>query len=342
MALNRERWAVRLLNRLDIKPNRQNVKALVGWQRAEGGHYNNDARFNPLNTTQPMPGAGNTGTQGNIKVYRSPKQGLRATVKTLRNGRYDNILGALQQGSAQDVASAIGRTPWGTSSDLVSRTIADTKVGRVPKLATARSPSGGTRVTTRTVTTPGVDNSEQRRALLINYLGERGKPDALLNLATQLRQYPDIPGTKTITTETSTPQGNIKAAPEDSGDPYVAKVTRRANRIDSKRLPYLYGGGHNVKRVKIKNTGPLDCSSAVSAALGVDVRVSGQFQTFGKPGRAPGGKGITIYANPEHVLMEINGRFWGTSGSNPQGGAGWIPRSAISKDYLKRFTARHV
>lgn len=342
MAYNRERWAVRLLNRLDIQPRRQNVKALVGWQRAEGGHTNG-ARFNPLNTTQPMPGAGNTGTQGNIKVYRNRRQGLRATVKTLRNGRYDNILGALREGSAQDVASAIGSTPWGTSGDLVSRTVADTHVGRVPSIAPskARASRSTTRMTTRTVTTPGVDNSEQRRALLINYLGERGKPGALLSLATQLRQYPDIPGTKTITaTETTVPQGNLKTAPD--GDPYVAKVTRRANRIDSKRLPYLYGGGHQVRRVKIKDTGPLDCSSAVSAALGVDVRVSGQFQTFGKPGRAPGGKGITIYANPEHVLMEINGRFWGTSGSNPQGGAGWIPRSAISKDYLKRFTARHV
>jgi hypothetical protein len=30
-----------------------NVKAMVGWQRAEGGHWHNDARYNPLNTTQP-------------------------------------------------------------------------------------------------------------------------------------------------------------------------------------------------------------------------------------------------------------------------------------------------
>jgi hypothetical protein len=39
-----------------------------------------------------MKGAGNTGTQGNIKVYRNWQQGLRATVQTLRNGHYAGIL----------------------------------------------------------------------------------------------------------------------------------------------------------------------------------------------------------------------------------------------------------
>jgi hypothetical protein len=50
---------------------------------------------------------------------------------------------------------------------------------------------------------------------------------------------------------------------------------------------------------------------------------------------------VTIYANAKHVLMEINGHFWGTSATNPGGGAGWIPRSAISPQYLRNFTARH-
>jgi len=40
--------------------------------------------------------------------------------------------------------------------------------------------------------------------------------------------------------------------------------------------------------------------------------------------------------------MEINGHFFGTSQTNPGGGAGWIPRGAISPQYLKGFTARHL
>lgn len=119
-------FAVSLLKKLNIPANSQNVRALVGWERAEGGHWNNNARYNPLNTTQPEPGAGNTGTQGNIKVYRNWDQGLNATVETLRNGRYGNILQALRSGNAGQVAQAIGSSPWGTSASLIQRVIGGT------------------------------------------------------------------------------------------------------------------------------------------------------------------------------------------------------------------------
>jgi hypothetical protein len=50
---------------------------------------------------------------------------------------------------------------------------------------------------------------------------------------------------------------------------------------------------------------------------------------------------VTIYANAEHVLMEIDGHFWGTSATNPGSGAGWIPREHVTAAYLSRFTVRH-
>lgn len=119
-------WAVALLKRLHDPVTPENVRAIEGWEKAEGGHWHNDAKYNPLNTTQPMPGAGNTGSQGNIKIYRSWGQGLDATVKTLHNGHYANILSALHRGnSAENVASAIASSPWGSGS-LVSSTIAGT------------------------------------------------------------------------------------------------------------------------------------------------------------------------------------------------------------------------
>jgi hypothetical protein len=142
------------------------------------------------------------------------------------------------------------------------------------------------------------------------------------------------------------PAGSTAAAPGASGvaqvgSSLVEEALARARTIDAKHLPYLWGGGHGGK-VNPANTGPLDCSGAVSAVLGIDPRVSGQFKSFGSPGRAPGGKGISIYANDEHVLMEIDGKFFGTSRSNPGGGAGFIPRSQLSKAYLARFTVRHI
>lgn len=113
----------------------------------------------------------------------------------------------------------------------------------------------------------------------------------------------------------------------------------RADAIDAKRLPYKWGGGHAGK-VDAFNAAPLDCSGAVSAVLGINPRVSGQFTTWGKPGDG-GSKGVTVAANGHHVLMKINGHWFGTSGSNPGGGAGWIPQSQISPAYLKGFTLRH-
>ena len=120
-------WANVLLRRLKIKPTGANTRALVGWVNAEGGNWHNDARYNPLNTTQGMPGAGNTGTQGNIKVYRDWNQGIDATVKTLRNGKYGAILQALKGNDPTAVARAIQGSPWGTKGDLIMRTIASAK-----------------------------------------------------------------------------------------------------------------------------------------------------------------------------------------------------------------------
>jgi hypothetical protein len=146
------------------------------------------------------------------------------------------------------------------------------------------------------------------------------------------------PGTQTLPA-TASPN---TSAPSTSGagasgraNPSTRSVQGRANAISKQKLPYQWGGGHAAK---VPAGTPLDCSGAVSKVLGINPMVASQFKSWGKAGR---GKGITIYAKDSHVLMEINGHFWGTSASNPGGGAGWIPRSAISPAYLAGFTARH-
>ena len=140
-----------------------------------------------------------------------------------------------------------------------------------------------------------------------------------------------------------TPEGSL-AVPNPARAPAgqqaaLAPVVQRANQIAEKHLPYLWGGGHQGKVIDASRATPLDCSGAVSAALGINPKVSGEFESWGVPGK---GKGMTIYANGKHVLMEINGRFWGTSGTNPGGGAGWIKPGAINPAYLHGFVARHA
>jgi hypothetical protein len=195
-------FARSLLKRVGIEPNHNNLRAVVGWINAEGGHWHNTARHNPLNTTQPMPGAGNTGTQGNIKVYRNWRQGLRATAKTLQNGRYDGVLSALRGNDPQAVASAIDASPWGTHGQLIHSTIASAKLGpgggRQIGVG-SRRPAGTPRPPIVSAS-PGVDNSAARKALLANYLlsGQRYRDGGLLELKAGLDAAADVPGTTRI------------------------------------------------------------------------------------------------------------------------------------------------
>jgi len=109
-------WARALLRAEGIPRTRCNVGAVISWERAEGGHWVNDAQFNPLNTTLPEPGS--SPIEGNpygVQSYSSWTQGFAATLATLNNGRYGGILAALRDGgNAQAVADAEAATPWGT------------------------------------------------------------------------------------------------------------------------------------------------------------------------------------------------------------------------------------
>jgi hypothetical protein len=185
MANGERQWATAVLRKLGKPVNDRSVSNLVGWARAEGGHTANDARYNYLNTTQPMPGAGNTGTQGNIKVYRSLQQGIDATVKTLRNGRYGGIIQALDS-SPQRLAAAIDSSPWGTHNPSLASIIASAS-GTRPASGSygAGSPSTSSLPASSPVSTaaPSGDGSSQQAALQQYLLTEKQDPNALLNLA---------------------------------------------------------------------------------------------------------------------------------------------------------------
>jgi peptidoglycan hydrolase CwlO-like protein len=109
-------WAKALLVAMRLPVTTDNVAAVVAWEMAEGGHWYNSAYYNPLNTTQTMPGSTSMNSVG-VKAYTSWKQGFEATMKTLRNGFYEGILAALRRGNdAQAVAEAVAASPWGTGN----------------------------------------------------------------------------------------------------------------------------------------------------------------------------------------------------------------------------------
>ena len=109
-------WARALLLAMRLPVTADNVAAVTAWEMAEGGHWYNTAYFNPLNTTQSMPGATVFNSVG-VKAYTSWRQGLQATVITMKNGYYGGIIEALRRGNdASAVAAAVGESPWGTGN----------------------------------------------------------------------------------------------------------------------------------------------------------------------------------------------------------------------------------
>lgn len=91
----------------------QNVGYLNQWHQFE---QSPDAN-NPFNTTQPMAGAQATNSAG-VRSYPNPQVGIQATIQTLKNGYYPNLVAALASGNPYAHAAAIApdlRT-WGSHS----------------------------------------------------------------------------------------------------------------------------------------------------------------------------------------------------------------------------------
>jgi cell wall-associated NlpC family hydrolase len=125
-----------------------------------------------------------------------------------------------------------------------------------------------------------------------------------------------------------TPQG--QAAVPFTAPTVVATVVQAANEIA--KTPYRWGGGHGAWQDK-----GYDCSGSVSFALAAagllsGPLTSGQFMSWGAPGR---GQWITLWANSGHIFMEVAGIRYDTSGL--RSGSRWQPTMRPTAG----FTPRH-
>jgi peptidoglycan hydrolase-like protein with peptidoglycan-binding domain len=110
----------------------------------------------------------------------------------------------------------------------------------------------------------------------------------------------------------------------------VWRVIASANRIAGK--PYKYGGGHG----RYFDSG-YDCSGSISFALHFAGLLrtpldSSGFMRYGAPGR---GRHITIYANPGHAYMVVDGRRFDTSAIS-ETGSRWTSTHRSSSGYAVR------
>lgn len=105
-------WRVGVLKGLGAPLTKQNLNFLSTWQRWEGGHTKNSARFNWLNTTSNSPGATHSINSVGVKAFDSFENGVNATVQTLNNGHYPDILDALRKGDPYKVKPVKGLGTW--------------------------------------------------------------------------------------------------------------------------------------------------------------------------------------------------------------------------------------
>jgi hypothetical protein len=119
-----------LLQVLQAPVTQENMKFLMAWRQAEG----KAGRFNPFNTTYDLPGSSNFNSVG-VKNYQTSKDGLVATVKTLKNGRYDCIVNGLRNDLGADrIAQCESLKTWGTG-DLVAKVVSSYNAGAKPRIA---------------------------------------------------------------------------------------------------------------------------------------------------------------------------------------------------------------
>jgi cell wall-associated NlpC family hydrolase len=114
------------------------------------------------------------------------------------------------------------------------------------------------------------------------------------------------------------------------GGNVLEQVVAAANVIATR--PYKFGGGHRHWR-----DAGYDCSGSISYALhGAGLLASPLdstgFMRYGAPGR---GRHITIYANPGHAYMLVDGRRYDTSALR-ETGSRWTSTSRSPKGYVVR------
>lgn len=114
-------WAESFLNAIGAPVNNANVNSVVSWEAIEGGNWHNTARFNPLNTTQPEQGSVAINSVG-VQSYDTWSEGLSATVATIENGSYSDVLSSLRAGKGLFGGTFSGLSAWsGGAYDSLSQ-----------------------------------------------------------------------------------------------------------------------------------------------------------------------------------------------------------------------------
>lgn len=112
----REQFATDLLAALgNTSPSADTIDMVVEWTLAEDSGDGALARHNPLNTTQPSGDETQVINEDGVRGYASYDAGMRATVQTITNGLYNDVVAALQANDPARARQALWASPWAGS-----------------------------------------------------------------------------------------------------------------------------------------------------------------------------------------------------------------------------------
>jgi hypothetical protein len=114
---DRAGWAKKVLGGMGAPTSETNVQAMMRWMAQEGGHSNNSAYFNPLNTTKSMPGELGVMNSHGVRRYANWDMGFDATLKTLNLNYYKAVVDAFRSNAdPKEIYHAIVTSKWGTKN----------------------------------------------------------------------------------------------------------------------------------------------------------------------------------------------------------------------------------
>ena len=128
--LTDKNFYMKLLQSLGAPVSDENMKFMYAWRQAEGKGGKN----NPFNTTWNLNGSTTMNSDG-VRNYLTLEDGMVATVKTLKNGRYGCILNGLRNDiGAANIAKCESLKTWGTG-DLVAKVVSSYNSGANPNIS---------------------------------------------------------------------------------------------------------------------------------------------------------------------------------------------------------------
>lgn len=290
------KWAVDVLKAGGFPVTPQNVKFLENWQKHEGGWTNNDAKYNPLNTTR---GKGRPINSVGVKAFSDYNTGMSNTAATLRNGRYPNLVAGLEAGNPYkfdikgDLSTWVSGSPTGGLS--YAQRVMSGRGGASPAPSVK---SGKQRQVSQAQKGPS-KRALQSQAFL-NFAMEYARTgEVTSNAAAELLGAVDAAGSveppayEQAKAQTKDPVGNSVV------DQVLAKAHSQIGK------PYVFGSG--------PDTSSFDCSDLIQWAygqVGIEIpRVTGDQIKVGKP--VPWGKfkpGDLIFSQGGgHVVMYVGG-----------------------------------